>query len=53
MPITNPTQPERDNHDLAQCCDISQDRSAVRSTDVNHECDCDDCDCPNCCPGCC
>ncbi len=41
-------QPETAPRDLAQGGDISQDQSAA-----DNECECDDCDCPICEPGCC
>jgi len=50
MPGTasNPTHPEPARRDLAPAGDISQDQVAD-----TEECECDDCDCPVCYPGCC
>jgi hypothetical protein len=49
---SSPTQPEDPKRDLAQAGDISQDRSAA-SGGADLDCECDDCDCPICVPGCC
>jgi hypothetical protein len=48
----SPTQPEAPKRDVAQAGDISQDRGAS-SEGADVDCECDDCNCPVCFPGCC
>ena len=49
---SSPTQQETAQRDLAQGGDISQDRGAAPGA-AEYDCECDDCDCPICYPGCC
>ena len=55
MPGTahNTTQPEATRRDLAPAADISQDEVTARHKTDAPGCECDDCDCPVCYPGCC
>jgi len=55
MPGTahNTTQPEATRRDLALAADISQDEVTARHKTDAPGCECDDCDCPICYPGCC
>jgi hypothetical protein len=46
------TQPEAPKRDLAQARDMSQDPKACCGG-ADPDCECDDCDCPICFPGCC
>lgn len=50
--VSNPTDTTSPRRDLAYGRDISQDQNAARQ-DAPQECECDDCDCPICYPGCC
>jgi hypothetical protein len=44
--------PEATHRDLAPGGDIAQDQMAPRAPN-DLDCECDDCDCPICFPGCC